>query len=292
MRRLTLFITAFTVSLICFGCFCVSQVFADDCVDTDTAPSSSSLESSNDEDGKVTYKINYPAYKTAGNRKWNSSTQKYYYITDSINCEVIWRLYNPYSGEHLYTKSLDEYNYLGTIGWKKENIAWISPLSSKTQVYRLYNPYSGDHHYTTNLDEYNYLGKIGWKQEGRGFYSDDAHGVAVWRLFNPYVTVGTHHYTKDKDEYDYLGKIGWRQEKVGWYSVNHTTHTWTTVEYADKTAANSIRYTWFCLKDECELLNGATNDTDPCPANANHKYNRVKLYVHQKTMCTVCGLEK
>lgn len=148
---------------------------------------------------------------------WAAAPQQAFAATST---QEMYRLYNPYSGEHLYTLSTSEYNSLGKIGWRKEGIAWMCPKSSSTPVYRLYNPYSGDHHYTTSKTEYNNLGKIGWRQEGIGFYSADAsNGVAVYRLFNPYVTVGTHHYTKDANEYNYLGKIGWNKENIAWYGL-------------------------------------------------------------------------
>lgn len=132
---------------------------------------------------------------------------------------TIYRLYNPYSGEHLFTDSESEYNYLGTNGWRKEDVAWTSPATSNTPVYRLYNPYSGDHHYTTDLDEYNSLEKIGWRKENVAFYSQGSSGAPVYRLFNPYEKVGTHHYTQSYSEYTYLGTIGWKKENVGWYST-------------------------------------------------------------------------
>ena len=131
-----------------------------------------------------------------------------------------YRLYNPYSGEHLFTQNYSEYQSLKGIGWRQEGLAWVSPKTSNTPVYRLYNPYSGDHHYTTNKGEYDSLGRIGWNQEGIGFYSaESSDRKPVYRLFNPYVTVGTHHYTTSKDEYDYLGRIGWNQENIGWYCL-------------------------------------------------------------------------
>lgn len=134
----------------------------------------------------------------------------------------MYRIYNRWSGEHLFTSDLNEVKTNVALGWTDEGLGWESPETSKTPVYRLYNPYSGDHHYTTNRDEYDQLGLIGWNKEGVGFYSpDDKYDtVAVYRLFNPYVTVGTHHYTLDKAEYDYLGTIGWRQENVGWYAID------------------------------------------------------------------------
>lgn len=130
------------------------------------------------------------------------------------------RLYNASSGEHLYTRDMNEYRTLGRIGWVQEGPAWIAPTSSSTPVYRLYNPNSGDHHYTVSTNEYNTLGRIGWVREGLAWYSDDAQGVAIYRLFNPNESVGTHHYTQNTNEYETLGRIGWVKEGIAWYGVS------------------------------------------------------------------------
>ena len=139
-------------------------------------------------------------------------------VTVAENVEL-YRLYNQYSGEHLYSREAQERDTLVSIGWTYEGLAWRSPIESKTPVYRLYNPYSGDHHYTTEKKEYDTLGKIGWKQEGTGWYSDDAKATPVYRLYNQYVTVGTHHFTTGRDEYKELGSIGWTTEGVAWYGL-------------------------------------------------------------------------
>lgn len=129
------------------------------------------------------------------------------------------RLYNPYSGEHLYTESVNERDTLADAGWRYENLGWVAPKASKTPVYRLYNPYSGDHHYTTNAGERDALAKAGWRKEGTGWYSDDAKGQPLYRQFNPYERVGTHNYTTSKNENDTLVKQGWRAEGIAWYGV-------------------------------------------------------------------------
>ncbi len=137
----------------------------------------------------------------------------------SIN---IYRLYNPYSGEHLFTTNDWERQYLASIGWDDEGIAWTSPSSSGVPVYRLFNPYSGEHHYTSNLGERNYLIILGWLDEGIGWYSIDYHtkGTPIYRLFNPYISgIGAHHYTKNEFERDYLRSLGWNYEGIGWYGI-------------------------------------------------------------------------
>ncbi len=137
----------------------------------------------------------------------------------SIN---IYRLYNPYSGEHLFTTNDWERQYLDSIGWNDEGIAWTSPSLSGVPVYRLFNPYTGEHHYTSNLGERNYLVLLGWHDEGIGWYSTDYHtkGTPIYRLFNPYISgIGAHHYTKNEFERDYLRSLGWNYEGIGWYGI-------------------------------------------------------------------------
>lgn len=137
----------------------------------------------------------------------------------------MWRLYNPYTGEHLYTADLNEYNELEEIGWKKEGKAWTAPSTSKTPVYRLFNPYvkGGDHHYTIDRNEYQDLQKLGWSDEKIGWYSDDEKGVTLYRLYNPYAESGTHHYTADAHENSVLQSRGWKGEGIAWYGVKESS---------------------------------------------------------------------
>lgn len=154
------------------------------------------------------------------------SSVEYKQWVDGQNATVrVYRLYNRWSGEHLFTTSKSEYDGLIKIGWNGENVAWVSPSTSKTPVYRMYNPYSGDHFYTSNKSEYDSLEKIGWRKEGTAFYSvDDSVGVSskkpIYRLFNPWLTQGTHLYTADKEEYNHLDQLGWHQEGIEFYALN------------------------------------------------------------------------
>lgn len=128
------------------------------------------------------------------------------------------RLYNQWTGEHLYTASVEERDTLERIGWTYEGVGWVAPTWGKP-VYRLYNPYvpGGDHHYTLDETEYEKLGKIGWSQEGEAWYSGGT--VPLYRQFNPYAKTGTHNYTTDKAENDALVKAGWNAEGVAWYGI-------------------------------------------------------------------------
>ena len=134
---------------------------------------------------------------------------------------TMYRLYNPNSGEHFYTKSVSERSTLIGIGWSDEGIGWIAPETSSTPVYRLYNVNSGDHHYTTSSSERTNCINAGWNDEGIGWYSDDSQGTPLYRLYNPNATgqyeAGGHHYTKDVNEKNSLIANGWRDEGIGWY---------------------------------------------------------------------------
>ena len=135
--------------------------------------------------------------------------------------EVMYRLYNPNSGEHFYTKSAVEKDNLINEGWGYEGVGWTAPASSDTPVYRLYNPNSGEHFYTTKEGERDYLTPLGWRYEGIGWYSADEDAVPVYRLYNPNATgiyeAGAHFYTMKEEERDYLDEIGWNYEGIAWY---------------------------------------------------------------------------
>ena len=144
-------------------------------------------------------------------------------ITDP-DVQLMYRLYNPNSGEHFYTASVEERDHLDSVGWDYEGHAWTAPRSSATPVYRLYS--GTDHHYTTSAYERDELVRVGWSYEGVGWYSDDAKGIGLHRLFNPNVdpnaarnNSGSHHYTTSEVERDHLVSIGWRYEDYGWYGV-------------------------------------------------------------------------
>lgn len=129
------------------------------------------------------------------------------------------RLYNPATGEHLYTKDANEKSVLTGIGWNDEGTGWISPASSNVPVYRLHNPVTGEHLYTTSTVERDALLAGDWVSEGTGFHSDPERSIPVFRLFNPsQPSVASHHYTKDVYERDTLIRRGWRFEGIAWYS--------------------------------------------------------------------------
>jgi hypothetical protein len=94
---------------------------------------------------------------------------------DIVDAVPLYRLYNPYSHQHHWTIALNEYNYLGTIGWQQEGIAqYVFPRQALGTVplYRLYlNAFGGLHLWTTDIVERDYLmTSAGWVYEGVAAY--------------------------------------------------------------------------------------------------------------------------
>ena len=136
---------------------------------------------------------------------WASTTQR------------IYRLYNQWNGDHLFTRDSGERTDLMGRGWSDEGTAWEAPASGAS-VWRLYNPWSGEHLYTTDKAEYDNLASRGWSREGVSLHSGGK--APVYRLYNRWLTAGTHLYTTDKAEYDRLVKIGWSGEGVKLYAAS------------------------------------------------------------------------
>ncbi|WP_159722313.1 hypothetical protein [Enterococcus sp. CSURQ0835] len=143
---------------------------------------------------------------------------KYEYYTVTVLPETldVYRLYNPNSGEHFYTKATIERNALTKVGWQLEGNAWKA-YSNGIPVYRVYNPNAGDHHYTTSKSEVNMLVAHGWHDEGVSFNSSAQKDQPIYRLYNPNTKAGAHHYTKDLNEKNSLASLGWKYEGVSWY---------------------------------------------------------------------------
>ena len=134
----------------------------------------------------------------------------------TVTYSNMYRLYNPCSGEHFYTGSLDEARAVAGAGWRWEAVGWVAP-DSGDPVYRLYNPYVGDHHYTLAAEERDALVALGWRYEGIGWYSDgSADSLAVLRQYNPNASAGAHNFTLSREEDAALRALGWIGEGEGW----------------------------------------------------------------------------
>lgn len=129
-----------------------------------------------------------------------------------------YRVYNPNSGEHLFTPNKLESDQLSRIGWKAEGVSWYTNgNTSNINVYRLYNPNSGDHFYTADTNELKHLLRVGWKDD-KYIIPAKSGGLPIYRLYNPNAKTGTHHYTLDSNERDMLKRAGWRYEGIAFYA--------------------------------------------------------------------------
>ena len=147
--------------------------------------------------------------------------------------QLVYRLYNPITSEHLFTTDKSEYESLIQHDWAQEGETWTSPVSGSKGVYRLYNPALGamakmSHHYTTDKAEADKLvAENGWQYDNDGspiFYSAQSSdgtplsgASAVYRLYNS--ALSAHHFTLDADENSKLiSEYQWIGESTGFYA--------------------------------------------------------------------------
>ena len=153
------------------------------------------------------------------NIEYVEKNEKLKLIDDPI---IVYRVYNRYTGEHLFTSKESEYNKLGNLGWIKEDEAFNAYSEDEkpddaVAVYRLYNPNAkgGDHHYTKSYSEAEKLVGKGWKWDSNAkplFYAKGE--TEVYRLYNK--TNGRHHYTPKEGEIKNMKKTGWITEGIAW----------------------------------------------------------------------------
>ena len=138
---------------------------------------------------------------------------------EEIETVPMYRLYNPNSGEHFYTGSIEERDNLVAAGWSYEGVAWNAPVYVGDPVYRVFNPNSGDHHYTMSAEERDWLVSLGWNYEGVAWNSASPSDIPQFRMYNPNASIGSHHYTSSVEERDYLVSVGWIYEGIGWFGT-------------------------------------------------------------------------
>ena len=130
----------------------------------------------------------------------------------------MYRMYNPNTGEHFYTGSLEECQTLEAAGWQYEGVGFTICANTGDPVYRMYDPDSGEHLYTMDTEEVAVLVAVGWINEGIAFNSCPIEEVPQYRLFNPNATIGAYHFTASVEERDFLISLGWRDQGIGFYS--------------------------------------------------------------------------
>ena len=146
-------------------------------------------------------------------------------VEDRVN---VYQVYNPNTGEWIYTTDKAEYDNLVKVGWTGEGVAWIAS-NHGTAIYRLYNKATGQHLYTADKEQYDLLATQGWTQEGLAFYSNSADGLAVRHLYN--AKTGQHVYTTSQDESDELVKLGWTVQDNTWNAAAHVTNIYRVYNY-------------------------------------------------------------
>lgn len=132
------------------------------------------------------------------------------------------RLYNPNTGDHLYTTDPFERDSLVKAGWKQEGDLGRTPMGVVV-VYRLYNPSTGEHLWTPDYAEAVQLvgtgvnlsdgTKGGWQYEGEPFLAYEGSKGAV-RLHRLYKAGAPHLLTADANEIATLTSQGWADEGV------------------------------------------------------------------------------
>ena len=130
----------------------------------------------------------------------------------------MFRMYDPNSGEHFYTGSEAERDFLVTVGWHYEGVGFTFSRTTGMPVYRLYDPVYGEHLYTMDVKEKDTLIAQGWNLEGIAFNSAYDTEVPQYRLHNPNAKRGAYHFTASEAERDMLIALGWEYQGIGFYS--------------------------------------------------------------------------
>ncbi len=142
--------------------------------------------------------------------------------------KAIYRLYNKWNGDHLYTTDPAEVDSTIEAGWDYENVSWVQPAvlgEGDTTIVRLWNPYNGGHYYVQETDEHqlSFLESLGWRRDSEAAnlisLPKESDNFPVYTLFNPYAETGTHLYTPSYDEVMFLKGLGWEENPTIIYAV-------------------------------------------------------------------------
>lgn len=172
----------------------------------------------------------------------------FFFVTTTVQAAekgaTMYRVYNKNSGEHFYTKNIQEKANLVKLGWKDEGIGWYAP-DLGNPVYRVYNKNAGDHHYTLSQAERDSLIKVGWKDEGIGWFSPKEEyrkTVPLYREYNPNAKAGSHNYTLSDGEHKNLVNLGWKDEGIAWYGLATNAPVFEGMSYYDGTSQYNVSY--------------------------------------------------
>lgn len=128
----------------------------------------------------------------------------------------LYRLFNPKTGEHLYTVDANEKAVLVENGWNDEGVRTVAS-SEDTPVYRMYHAGTKEHLFVATESEKEAMLANGWTMEGIGWYANAKSDTPNYRLFNGKSGIGSHLFTTSKDEADQLVEQGWTLEGIAWF---------------------------------------------------------------------------
>ena len=132
----------------------------------------------------------------------------YAYGAETEGTSPIFRLYNPRTGNHFYTRSSSERDSaISNHSYVSEGTAFYAypdQNSGKSPVYRFYSSLTGDHFYTASEGEKSSVQnnpQWGYTYEGIAFYvslSQESETSPVYRFYSP--STGDHFYTASENE--------------------------------------------------------------------------------------------
>ena len=131
------------------------------------------------------------------------------------SAKELYCLFNPVSGEYLYTVDENEKASLES-AWYLEGVVGKLPSESSMPIYRLYNPVSGLHLYTADPAEISKLTGEGWTNENVAFYVAEENAAPIYRLFDP--KTGEHAFGSDATAAK-MEQNGWTREGVAFYAT-------------------------------------------------------------------------
>jgi hypothetical protein len=138
-----------------------------------------------------------------------------------------YRLFLPFTGEHLFTTDLSENDILPSFGWQQEGAAYrmftggVYNGALTVPMYRLYNSAIAQHHWTTDSNEVKVLAATApWTYEGIPGYlvpTPIAGTVPLYRMAFPNPPL--HLWTIDGVEYAFQQTQGWVAEGAIGYAL-------------------------------------------------------------------------
>ena len=113
----------------------------------------------------------------------------------------VYRLYNPNTGDHLFTANFAEAQNVANAGWTYEGVGWQSPAEGE-EVYRLYQGNVHDYVFKKDVSK---LESEGWTCECVAFKSGGTR--PIYRMFNQ--NDRSCILTSSLEEHNELSKNGW-----------------------------------------------------------------------------------